>query len=130
MQLWVAAFADLKKLLQGWKNVCSTFPVFTLTCICSVGCLYLGTWVCLSGYFEEVGYLGIYNLALGKLSEDICMCRILILSGSVMNYSFSKFYLQKSIFLWLLQSLIISDSYSSIKMTLIAWLMQNNTVYP
>lgn len=55
--------------------------------------------VCLSVYFEEVGYVGIHNLALGNLSEDICMCRILIPSGSVMNYSFYKFYLQKSVFL-------------------------------
>lgn len=57
--------------------------------------LYLELCECLSVYFEEVGYVGIHNLALGKLSEDICMCRILILSGSAMNYSFNKFYLQK-----------------------------------
>lgn len=48
-------------------------------------------WVC----FEEVGHVGIHDLALGKMSEDICMRGILISPGSEMNYSFDKFYLQK-----------------------------------
>ena len=75
-----------------------------LTCIFSQEYVCICVRVCLSVYFEEVGYVGKHNLALGKLSEDICMCRILILSGSVMNYLFNKFYLLKSIFLSLTPS--------------------------